>query len=430
MFHKFLCIAVTLVLVVGFATSQELDEVVIVNDAVFGQQFPDVTYNSSDNTFLVVWEEQLIDRVHDIYGVVLNGDTGVPVGEPNLLMTDPGGMEAPEAAYNSTDNEFIVVARMTSSNQAYGQRVSPNGQLIGDLTLIDNSGGPTFFDPASRARVVSVTYNETDNRYAVGLSEGPSVQILFSNLDLDIPVDSFGNGTNSTIAWSSVSNVYLVAWEDRESRNTGAENLSAQLLSASGELIGDTLFLRDQDFAEESPRAAYNPDDDQFLVIWDERIGFSDTVDPQTLTDVIGQVVATDGTLVGEPVPIEQTTAYSLRQDVDYSSSAGAYLVVWKGDPSGEFAFADIYGRLIGRDGSLMSEIFLIYDGGDDATEGFGEFRYFDESKLPVVATNTQSGDFLVVWEEDGTEGDPDIRDIYARFVRNGQSKAKDWNLY
>ncbi|MBZ0258583.1 hypothetical protein K8I31_21125, partial [bacterium] len=187
MFHKVLCIAVALALVVGFSYSQELDEVVIVTDAIYGQQFPDVAYNSTDNTFFVVWEEQLIDRVHDIYGVMVNGDTAVPLGEPFLIMTDPGGMEAPEIAYNNADNEFIVVARMTNSNQAYGQRVSSSGQLIGDFTLVDSSGGPTFFDPASRARVVSVAYNATDNRYAVGLSEPPSMQTLFPNLDLDIP---------------------------------------------------------------------------------------------------------------------------------------------------------------------------------------------------------------------------------------------------
>ncbi|MDP8245634.1 MAG: hypothetical protein P9L94_16235 [Candidatus Hinthialibacter antarcticus] len=430
MSHKILCSIVALFMVVGVAVGQELDDVVIVTDAIFGQQFPDVTYNSTDNTFLVVWEEQLVDRVHDIHGVIVNGDTGAPIMEPFLIMSDPAGMEAPEAAYNSTDNEFVVVARMTNSSQAYGQRVATDGQLLGNFTVIDNSGGPTFFDPAARARVVSVAYNATDNKYIAGLSQNPSAQILFPNLDLDIPVDVFGNGTNSSVAWSSVSNVYLVAWEDRESRNTGSENLSAQLLDANGELIGETLFIRDQEFAEESPRVAYNSDDDQFLVIWDERIGFSEGLDPQTATDVIGQIVSADGSLVGEPVPIEKTTAYSLRQDADYSSAAGVYLVVWKGDPSGEFAFADIYGRFIGRDGSLASDIFLIYDGGDDATEDFGSERYYDESKLPAVATNTQSGDFFVVWEEDGTEGDPDIRDIYARFVRGSSSITKNWQLY
>ena len=414
----------------GVVIGQNLDDVVVVTDAEFGQQFPDVAYNSTDNNFLVVWEEQLNDRFHDIHGVVLDGDTGQPTVEPFVIMSDSGGLDAPEVAYNSTDNEFVVVARVASTDQAFGQRVSPSGVLLGDFTVIDASGGPTFFDPAARARVVSIAYNATDNQYIAGLSGNPRSQILFSNLDLDIPVDEFGSGTNSSVAWSSVSNVYLVAWEDRESRNTGSENLSAQLLSASGDLIGDTIIIRDQDFAEESPRVAYNADDDQFMVIWDERIGFSDGLDPQTLTDVIGQIVATDGTLVGGTIAIEQTTAYSLRQDVDYSSTAGAYLVVWKGDPSGDFAFADIYGRLIGRDGSPASDIFLVYDGGDDATENFGSERYYDESKLPAVAVNTQSGDFLVVWEEAGTEGDPDMRDIYARFVRGGSAVAKHWQLY
>ncbi len=422
-FLCFVCVAISI-------EGQELSDIVVITDAEFGQQFPDVAYNSTDNRFIVVWEEQLNDRFHDIHGVIVDGESASPVGEPFVIMSDSGGLDAPEVVYNSADNEFVVVARVASTEQAFAQRVSSSGTLLGDFTVIDSSGGPTFFDPAARARVVSIAYNSTENKLVAGLSGNPRIQILFPDLGLDIPVDEFGSGTNSSVAWSSVSNVYLIAWEDRMSRSTGAENLSAQLISATGDLIGDTMFIRDQDFAEESPRIAYNSDDDQFLIIWDERIGFSENADPQTNTDVIAQIVSSQGELVGEPIPIEQTTAYSLRQDVDYSSAAEAYLVVWKGDPSGDFAFADIYGRLIGRDGVPISDVFLIFDGGDDATEAFESERFFDESKLPAVATNTNTGDFFVVWEEAGVEGDPDMRDIYGRFVRAGNSQANLWHLY
>jgi len=247
---------------------------------------------------------------------------------------------------------------------------------------------------------------------------------------LDVLVDTFGTGTNPAVAWSKVRNAYLVAWEDRENRGTGSENLSAQLISNTGELIGENIRLRDQEFAEESPRMAYNPDDDQFLVVWDERIGFKEGVIHQTLTDTIGQIVGVDGQMVGNPIPIEAGTAYTLRQDVDYNTQSKLYLVVWKGDPSGDFAFADIYGQFVKRGGSLANGNFLIYDGGDDNTDEGNSEQYYDESKLPVVAANPQTGGFYVVWEEGGTNRNPEDRNILARYVEPTITGLRDWALF
>lgn len=423
-------IAIAVLLIgVGAAAAQNLGGVITVTAAAEAQQFPGVAFNSTDNTYLVVWEHVVDPTVVEVHGVILDGETGQPIGGPVLLLAEGDKIEAPEVVYNSAENEFLLVARRENDSMALAQRVSANGQPIGGVESLGRSEGPTYFDPASRARVVSAAYNATDNQYLVALCGPPSGQILFPDLTLDIIVEAYGDGTNPAAAWSSRSNAYLTAWEDREIRNTGSENLSAQLLSAGGEPIGDTLKIRDQDFAEESPRIAYNPDDDQFLVIWDERIGFSEGLDPQTLTDTIGQIVDAAGKTIGNPIPIEAGTAYTLRQDVDYSSKAGMYLIVWKGDESGDFAFADIYGRTVGRDGSPNGDAFLIYDAGDDGTNKGNDEQYYDESKLPVVAANTNHGGFLVVWEEAGTNREPLDRNILARFVTLPTVETSLWEL-
>lgn len=417
--------------VLNIASAQvDMGEVVVVTDAEGGQQFPDVAYNSRDNIYLVVWEQVIINEDFEIHGILLNGDTAQPIDQPAVYLMDPtAGYHAPEVAYNSIDNEFALIARHRVSNMVVLQRISASGVPVGDPVEIGASHGPNF-DPAARARVVSIAHNATDNQYLIALmtNEQPSPQIVEADGALDIPVIPFSQGTNPAVAWSSMSNVYLMAWEDRENRNTGAENLSAALISASGDLMGDILFIRDQEFAEESPRIAYNPDDDEFLVIWDERIGFMEGSDTQT--DVFGQIVGANGQTIGQPIPIEFTTGYSLRQDVDYSSQSGQYLVVWKGDASGEWAYANIYGRLINRDGSLAGDTFLIFNGGDDATDEGNSEQYFDESKLPVVAANTNTGDFLVVWEEAGTTRDPEARDINARLISAMTTMLRDWELF
>lgn len=412
--------------------AQDLGDVITVTDAPGAQQFPDVAYNSRDNTFLVVWEHVVDPQLYDIHGVLLNGETGQRIGDPVELIAGVEGFEAPEVAYNSTDNEFLLVARRRNGDLAFAQRISAIGQPVGDLVEIGRSGGPTFFDPAARARVVSVAYNATENQYFIGLGDPPSAQIVNADLSLEAIVEPFGIGTNPAAAWSSRSNVYLMAWEDREDRssqNTGSENLSAQLISNTGELIGEAIRIRDQAFAEESPRIAYNHEDDHFLVIWDERIGFREGLNPPTLTDTMGQIINAEGQRIGDPIPIEAGTAYTLRQDTDYSAQHDMYLTVWKGDESGDFAFADVLGRFIRRDGSLASEIFVIADLGDDATNEGSDEHYFDESKLPVTAINS-SGRFLVVWEEGGTNRNPDDRDIMARFVTPVITSLESWEVY
>lgn len=413
------------------AYAQDLGPVITVTDDVGPQQFPDVAYNSADDSFLVVWENALAERVFMIEGVLLDGSSGEPIGEPQIFLDAEGGYEAPAVVYNSADNEFVVMARRIINQNATVVRVSAQGELLGDPIELGSAGGPTFFDPAARARVAAMAYNAADNQYLAALGGPMTAQTLFSDLSLDFPLDQFGNGTNPAAAWSSQSNVYLVAFEDRESRDTGAENLSAQLIAANGDLIGETIRVRDQAFAEESPRVAYNPLDEEFLVIWDERIGFDEDADPQTLTDVIGYRITPQGELLGEPIGIEQDTAYSLRQDIDFNALNEKYLVVFKGDESGNFAFADILGRVIGRSGALEMPLFEIYDSGDNEDEDLQSERYFDESKLPVVEAREGSGAFLVVWEEAGLEGDPEQRNILARFVNLPVDTVTcDWPMY
>lgn len=408
------------------ALAQVFDELITITDEPGAQHFPDVAYNSQDNTFLVVWEDVLEDdgdRV-EIHGVICDGDSGRPVGEPFVILEDIGDLRAPEIAYNSVDNEFLVVARFEEESLVVAQLLAGDGGLIGGPVDLGNSNGPTFFDPAARARVVSVAHNATDNRYIVAFGGQPSAQILFPNLDLDVPVDSFGDGTNPSVAWSSESNVYLVAWEDREARSTGAENISAQLIASDGTLIGDVIHVRDQEFAEESPRVAYDSESDVFLIVWDERIGFAEG--NNTKTDTIGQLVSADGTLVGDPIPFEQDRGYTLRQDVTYNTESHQFLAVWKGDESGEFAFADIYGRAYEVDS--LADPQLIYDGGDDNTDEGNSEQYYDESKLPVVTTSANFN--FVVWEEAGTDRNPSDSDIVAKFVpHSAVGNVNDWMI-
>jgi len=417
---------------IGGVAAQELEPVVIVTDAAWAQQFPDIAYNSVDNEFLVVWEQVDDSLNYDIYGRILDGTTGQPKGDVfPILVDDSVDLQAPETAYNPTDNQFVVICRVSSNNEVYGQLVA-NGEPTGTDFLIGRSSGPTFFDPAARARVVSICYKPAGNEWFVGMTPNESAAFLFLTSNGEPVIDlmeNLGRGTNPATAWSTGSNVGILAYEDRRTRDTGSENLSCFLVDVDGyPLSEEPILLRDQANAEEAPQIAYNSDDDQFLVVWDERLSWADDSGGARATDTFGQIVGTDGTLIGEPIPVEGSTPYTLRQDVEYSPSAGVYLVVWKGDDNNSFAFADINGRIVNRDGSMPADKFLIYDAGDDDTSDPDNEQYYDESKLPVVAVNSE-GRFFVVWEEAGTNRNPEERDIMGRFV-NVESAIGSWELF
>ena len=249
------------------------------------------------------------------------------------------------------------------------QRVGANGQPLGEPVELAVGNYP-IFDPHARARGGSITYNAQDHEYLVGITTS---EAFATDCDvrwgLDLPVEPFGNGTNPSVAWSSVSNVYLLAWEDRELRDAQneQENLSAQLISSDGDLIGDVLLVRHQPFAEESPRVAYNPDDDQFLVIWDERIGYAPG--GTTQTDLFGQIISAAGQLVGEPIPIEFSTAYTLRQDVAYSPQSGRYGGLEGRRKRGLAPFRYLW-EVYQSGWYSRWRRFLIVDSGDDGVEG------------------------------------------------------------
>ena len=414
--------------------AQDLGPVTVITDALWAQQFPDVAYGSAGDEYLVVWEQLDDSDAYDIYGRMVDGATGEPKGDPFPILADPGLDEQdPEVAYNPQDNQFLVICREPASIDVYAQLVA-DGKLVGDTVYIWKSAGPDWLhEMAARARVASLAYRPTDNQWLLGITPNESAAFAFldSNGELiDVPVENLGRGTNPATAWSSTSDVGILAYEDRRGRDTGGENLSVFLIRPDWTSINEEpIMLRDQLNAEESPRIAYNSDDDQFLVIWDERLSWADDSGGARVTDTYGQIVGTDGQLIGEPIPIEASTPYTLRQDVDYSPQGGLYLVVWKGDDSGSFAFADINGRFVARDGSMPGEKFLIYDDGDDDTDDGTNERYHDESKLPVVAVNSE-GRFFVVWEEGGTNRNPEDRDILARFVTAPTAGVGAWSLF
>jgi hypothetical protein len=80
------------------------------------------------------------------------------------------------------------------------------------------------------------------------------------------------------------------------------------------------------------------------------------------------------------------TDTETMDPSVAYNSNRDEYLVVWWNDRSGN---DDIYGRRVSGDGALIGDWFPIAAGADH------------ERTFPDVAYNSQSDEYLVVWQDD-----------------------------
>jgi len=139
--------------------------------------------------------------------------------------------------------------------------------------------------------------------------------------------------------------------------------------------LAEDFLVTDAAGYQNTPAAAFNPADDEFLLVYRDSRG-------HTFPDIYAQRVRSDGRLLGNAIPICDYYDNQVDPQVAYLASADRYLVVWSdGRNAGETP--DIYGQLVQRDGSLDGENFPI------AVSPGGHFR-------PRLVAGENA--FLVVW--------------------------------
>lgn len=126
---------------------------------------PVIAYDSLQNQYLVVWQRRVgLDEFYqyDIYAQRLTAD-GTPIGGAIALDTGATHQKNPAVAYNSTNDQYLVVWQ--DQHPTYGdwdimgQRVAGNGDFVG--------GEFTIEAPGLNQAQPDVTYNPTNNEYLV-----------------------------------------------------------------------------------------------------------------------------------------------------------------------------------------------------------------------------------------------------------------------
>ncbi|PQJ78695.1 T9SS type A sorting domain-containing protein [Polaribacter porphyrae] len=243
---------------------------------------PEVSYSKTSNQYFVVWVGSSVhENIQNIYGQRISrwgrktGTTEFLISTSNNTNTSFDAID-PQITYNSTNNEYLVVWNVDIERykeEILGQRFNAsNGAFIGTNFRISNiSDLGTSFD----AITPNVIYNETDNQYLViwGGDVSPGKEEVFgqllSNVGVEIGSDfqitTHGGDHNvdakqPDVAWSATTNSYMVAWYG-PTLTTFPQRLSTEIwmqeVSNTGTLSGAVVKI--SDFTSFGYYESYNP---------------------------------------------------------------------------------------------------------------------------------------------------------------------------
>ena len=204
-----------------------------------------------------------------------------------------------------------------------------------------------------------------------------------------------GYETDPALAYDPQLDHFLLAYGYATPPPDFQYSIQAQFVDANGSPINPALMLStDDSTVREHPEAAYNINEEEFLVIWDLRFSSTDH-------DIYARRVTSVGAVVGSEIAVDLSGSDDSLPDLAYDPESEEYLAVWERYNVDQ---SEIYGLRLDASGAPLGSGFYI---ADDS---------IDESGA-AVAYNATSGEFLVVWH---VQSAADNYDIYGQRVSSG----------
>lgn len=342
--------------------------------------YPDVTYDTVNQRYLVVWYN--LTEV-DVEGVVLNSDGSPYTAAFDVAMGIPAEMRGfPAAAFHASNQEYLVAYQggSPSNMDIYARRVGPTG-IVSIVEYV----------------VTAVSANQTDP---------------------DVSVDTAADGD------------FLIVWQDGR---TGTDQIYGRIINHAWQMGFDFLISSEPGVPCHNPAVAFNPaagTDGGWLVVfqWD------DEGDGQ----IGGQRLTAAGAPVGYTVDICVAAGFQGYADVAYVASQEIWMVVWEDHRASTTGY-DIWGRYVDPSGGIGADCLPIAALPDQQTVPavvaastsagclvvFADSRTDDitgqrtnstgvpgppllavstplgDQRQPSPAYNSQDGEYLVVWHDE-----------------------------
>jgi hypothetical protein len=221
------------------------------------------------------------------------------------------------------------------------------------------------------------------NGLARPVSEKASPATLLSPIlgpFINIWVDTVNN-YEPAVAYNSNHDEYLVVWYNDQ--GGGTWDIYARRVDGDGSLLSNFTVFHDAGRWDWQPDVAYNPDQDEYLIVYTYESSSSDY-------DVFARLVKWNGADLGDPryaeFSINNESGIQWNPAAAYNSQNEEYLVVYENWWSG--GLRDIDARRVDKDGNALGGA-----SGVNIATGTGELRTFPD----VVYSETQN-EYLIVY--------------------------------
>ncbi|VAW42140.1 hypothetical protein MNBD_GAMMA01-710 [hydrothermal vent metagenome] len=369
----------------NIGTPARISQMGPAGDTAYDARNPSVAYNSAANEYLIVWYGDTnvgtLEGEFEIWGKRINAANGQNIGS-QFRISDMGptanrSYDAidPVVAYNSTNNNYLVVWRGEDGN------------------LINAAGEFEIY-----AQQISSTGNEIGTNDFRISDMGPNGDNLFDAYSPDI-------------AYNATSNEFLVVWyaDDNNAGHVSGEFeiYGQRINAATGAEVGTNDFQISETgvpgFATRAaryPAVSWNSSRNEYLIVW--------SADPATGAyignefEIFGQVLSAAGAAIGPDDfvisnmgPIGNNNFDAFKPATVYFPAHNAYAVSWRGDTNfdGEF---EIYYQIIDevtQNRLELPDIRVSHAGPDNS------IAY--DARRTSLASNPNSQSIHIIWEQE-----------------------------
>lgn len=272
----------------------------IANDSL-QEVTPSVAYNSQRNYYLVVWSNDRPGN-DDLRAQKVSAD-GSLMGGPFYIVGGSGHDRwKPDITYDSMNDQFLVVwedyenVGTFKGNSIRARRVSGTGMVLDTNDRIIRAKSTTFYTPSEPA----VAFSTASNRYLVVWHEVSHVLPITQNINCQVirPDGSLEGGVRpipgSTknhsapgLAYNRKVNRYMVAWQEYNSTQSWYD-VKGQQVQGNGNLWGSTNTYSYSNDAWQGPVVASLPDERSgktFAIAWTAYVAGSWTGYGSVFTD-------------------------------------------------------------------------------------------------------------------------------------------------
>lgn len=339
------------------------------------------------------------------------------------IATTPLHEWMPSITYNPIENEFLVLWHTTGVREEGGgnmysvhaQRISPDGELLGDSFSPIESYGP------ERRILPRAAHNPFTNQYMVSLAKGqeltewdPFITLLAHDgapLYGPVPLSEEPTKANHvSIVFNPLRRQYLVTYND--SRN-GVANVYRVIVDEGGTIVKEDLAITNAinlpDGGRINSYPCYNAKDDTYLINWEDFRYGNTWQDPG---NIYGALLDGEGNILVEDIPMvddagKEDEGDQRVQSIVYNPDRNEFLASWWDSSPSLEGSSGVVGRIINADGAPEGPEFVVADG--PGSQSFPHLVYVKDNQM-----------YFAVWDDTRNQN-PDAEeaneDIYAKWL-------------